>query len=127
MRTVQRNQIEVWYALKEGMTEIVDSDGNRTGEYEISYSDPVQAWFVLSPNRGAASREPFGIETNYTRLMTTGDMDCPIAEDTILWVGIEPTEEVEGETVLHPNNFVVTRVAPSLNYIVYAIREVDVA
>ena len=127
MKTVQRNQVPVWYALCLGEEEILDDAGNRTGEYDVKYSTPVMAWMVLSANRGSAAREAFGISTNYSRTMTTGDMDCPIAEDSVLWIGTDPTIEVEGVTVKVPHNFVVVRVSPSLNYISYAIREVDVS
>lgn len=127
MKTIQRNQTEVWYALPTGEEEIRDAQGYRTGERNIIYSEPVQTWMVLSPNRGSALREPFGIETNYNRIATTGDMDCPIKEDSILWVGIKPVTEENGVAVKHPHNFKVMRVAPSINYIVYALAEVDVS
>lgn len=127
MKTMERNQTEVWYALCTGETELLDGDGNRTGEYGISYSDPVQTWMVISPAKGSALREPFGIEVNYNKTMVTGRTDCPIAEDSILWIGVKPTEEVDGNVVNNPHNYVVTRIARSLNYIVYAVKEVDVA
>ena len=127
MKTIQRNQVKVWYALCEGEEEILDEDGNRTGEYDLKYSDPVPVWMVLSPHRGSAAREPYGISTNYSRTMTTGDMDCPIAEDSVLWIGTDPVLELEGQSIKIPHNFIVVRVSPSLNYITYAIREVDVS
>ena len=123
---MQRNQTEVWYALCNGKSEIV-LDGNlRTGEYTLSYATPVQTWMVLSPARGSALREPFGIETNYSKTLVTGDTSCPIAEDTVLWIDSVPSETVNGVTVTHPHNYKVVRVAKSLNYIVYAIQEIDV-
>lgn len=127
MKTIQRNQTEVWYALYGGETELLDGDGNRTGEYEITYGDPVKAWMVVSPARGSALREPFGIETDYTKTLITGDMDCPLSEDSVLWIGVEPSETVNGQVVANPYNYRVVRVAKSLNYIVYAVKEVDVA
>lgn len=127
MKTMERNQTEVWYALYGGEAELLDEDGNRTGEYEISYGEPVQTWMVISPAKGSALREPFGIETSYSKTMVTGDIDCPISEDSVLWIGVQPSEEVDGQTVANPYNYKVVRVAKSLNYIVYAIKEVDVA
>lgn len=126
MRLCQRNEQEVWYALPTGMTEIVDDAGYRTGEYEVTYADPVQTWMNLSPNRGNALREPFGIETEYTKIALCGDTSCPITEDTILWIGRVPSVTENGVTTTYPHNFRVMRVAASLNYILYAIQEVDV-
>lgn len=127
MKTIQRNQTEVWYALYGGQAELLDAAGNRTGEYEITYGTPIQAWMVLSPAKGSALREPFGIETNYSKVLVTDDIDCPLSEDSVLWIGVPPSEEVHGQVVANPYNYRVVRVAKSLNYIVYAIREVDVA
>lgn len=127
MKTIQRNQVAVWYSLCEGEQEIIDGNGNRTGEYDIQYADPVQTYMVISPNRGSAARDPYGISTNYTNVMTTGDLDCPIAEDSVLWIGTDPTVEVAGQTVKLPHTHIVVRVSPSLNYIQYAIREVDIS
>ena len=41
MRTVQRNKREISYALYSGVTDVVDSDGNLTGEQEITLCRPV--------------------------------------------------------------------------------------
>ena len=124
---MQRNQTEVWYALCTGKSEVLLDGTVRTGEYALTYATPVQTWMVLSPAKGSALREPFGIETEYSKVMVTGDTSCPIAEDTVLWIGVLPSETVQGVTVTHPHNYKVIRVAKSLNYIVYAIKEIDVA
>ena len=78
---------------------------------------------LLSPARGTADVEQFGINENYTNTMVTNDMSCPIEETTRLWIGV-PAYDLN-ENVL-PHNYVVIKKAPSINSITYAIKEVSV-
>ena len=118
MRELEINKQLIHYALFQGYTDAVDSDGYKTGEKTKSYSDPVALRINVSPARGNADREVFGIELAYSRTLTTDKLDCPIDVDTILWIGRDTTE---------PHNYVVHRIANSLNSITYAIRGVDVS
>lgn len=118
MREMEINKQKIYYALYNGMTDSVDASGYKTGEKEKSYSDPVPFRINVSPARGNAERDGFGIDLNYSKTMSTADMDCTIAEDSILWIGVEPTE---------PHNYYVVRKAVGLNDIVYAIREVKLS
>ena len=118
MRELERNKQRIYYALYTGKVDAVDANGYKTGEKTKSYSDPVSFRINVSPARGNADREIFGIELSYTRTMTTDKLDCPIDVDTILWVGRDTSE---------PHNYIVVRKAQSLNDIVYAIREVKLS
>lgn len=118
MRELEINKQAIHYALLTGYADAVDSAGYKTGEKTKTYSEPVSYRINVSPARGNADREIFGIDCNYTKTMTTANLDCPIQEDTILWIGIEPTE---------PYNYYVVRKAQSLHDIVYAIREVTLS
>lgn len=118
MRELERNKQRIYYALYTGKVDAVDENGYKTGEKTKSYSDPVSFRINVSPARGNADREIFGIELSYTRTMTTDKLDCPIDVDTILWVGRDTSE---------PHNYIVVRKAQSLNDIVYAIREVTIS
>lgn len=118
MRELEINKQTIYYALFEGYTDAVDSSGYKTGEKTKTYSEPQPYRINVSPARGNADREVFGIDCNYSKMMTTANLDCPIAEDTILWVGVGTDK---------PHNFVVERKAVSLHDIVYAIREVTLS
>lgn len=118
MRELEINKQLIHYALFQGYTDAVDSNGYKTGEKTKSYSDPVALRINVSPARGNADREVFGIELAYSRTLTTDKLDCPIDVETILWIGRNTTE---------PHNYVVVRKAKSLNDIVYAIREVTLS
>ena len=119
MKALARNKQTLWYALYTGKTAVYDADGLFTGEYEEGYSTPVEAKMNISPANGRAALEAFGIATNYDKVLVTDDMNCPIAEDTVLWIGIDATN--------NPHNYVVNRVAKSLNSITYGVTEVSVS
>lgn len=116
MRGLIRNTRPLSYALYEGKTELLDHNGNRTGEYVNAYSDPVTVRMNIAPASGAADWNPFGIDTPYTLAAMTFDTKLPISETSIVWVD-KSTDE--------PHNYVVTRVARSINNIVYALLEVE--
>lgn len=118
MRCCSRNKQTLYYALYEKSTERVDEYGNATGEPIKTYSAPIEARMNISPARGTADVEMFGINSNYTKTIVTDDINCPISETSILWIDREPTESY---------NYVVTQVAKSLNSITYAIKEVSVS
>ena len=118
MRELERNKQRIYYALYTGKVDAVDANGYKTGEKTKSYSDPVPFRINVSPARGNANREVFGIDYAYSKTMTTADLNCPIQEDTILWIG---------ETPDNPYNYYVVRKAASLHDIVYAIREVTIS
>ena len=117
MRLLDRNLQNVIYSCYEGMTEETDSDGNYTGERVKTYTDPKTIRMNVSPAKGNAQASQFGTDISYTRTAMTADLNCPIDENSKLWIGIPSTE---------PYNYKVTAVARSLNWIVYALKEVDV-
>lgn len=117
MRTLNRNKKTIYYAQYAGKTPIVDSNGLKTGEYTISYGDPVAINVNVSANRGAADVGMIGINENYVRSIVTDDMDCPINEETVLWID---------QPLTKPHNYVVTLVAKSINSITYAVKKVKV-
>ena len=122
MRGLERNKQKFYYALYTGKAEIVDADGNRTGQFVEGYTDPVAISANISAARGMADMEQFGIEANYSRVICLYDMSCPIDTDSILWIDITPDEDGEAGAVKH--NYAVVTVATSLNHKMIAVREV---
>lgn len=116
MRGLIRNKQQIWYAEYLGKTEIIDMNGNRTGEFVESYSEPKSAWMNLAPATGWVDWSPFGAFTSYDIAALTCEMDLPIKETSVVWI-YKPISE--------PHDYVVTRVARSLNDIVYALQSVD--
>lgn len=125
MRALERNKQTIYYALYEGVSDVVDLHGYKTCEKETTYSNPVKMRLNVSAARGNADVEQFGINDNYTKTLTTDVMDCPIDTDSILWIGISPDSNGESGSIKH--NYKVLRVAKSLNSIIYAVAEVNVS
>jgi hypothetical protein len=59
----------------------------------------------------------FGNLSDYDRVMSISGTDCPIDENSLLWIGTAVSE---------PHNFIVRRKAKSLNETAYAIQQVTV-
>ena len=112
------NKRPLWYALYQGKTQIEDEHGNKTGQWNTSYSSPVAVEMNISAAKGSSDVEQFGINENYSRTIVTDDMSCPINTDSVIWIDADPDTD--------PYNYRVVRVAKSLNTIVYAIQEVSV-
>ena len=116
MRSVQRNKQAIWYALRLDSTEVVDEYGNATGEFVEQYSVPMKLKINIGVPKGQINLERFGLNDDYSRVLATTDMNCPIAIDSILWVGIEPTL---------PHNYVVKKIMPAINQLLIGLQEVN--
>lgn len=139
MRCVDRNKSEFSYCLYSDKIPYMDEDGHRTGEHIVVYKDPVIMSANVSAASGYAQTEQFGNLDNYDKVIVTDDMECPIDENTVLFVDKEP-EFVEAETYAKVDDrivlqviqmpvydYTVRRVAKSLNSISYALSKVDVS
>jgi len=147
MRDLKRNQTEFWYCLLNPNTQeaIVDENGNETGELIPSYKKAVSMRANISPATGQNQVEQFGNLDSYDKVIVTCDMSCPIDENTVLFIDKRPEytnvqthEIVEGQALyaddevvektyeLPKYNYIVKRVAKSLNGISIAVRKVDV-
>ena len=117
MLCLNRNKQGVWYSLYQGVTDVVDSNGYKTGEKTKSFATPVEIRVNVSASRGSAITEGFGVNEDYDRTIVTSDMTCPISETTRLWVDVPVTS---------PHDYRVVRVAKSINSITIAISKVEV-
>lgn len=118
MKCIGINKQTLYYALFKEKSEIVDSYGYPTGEYEEKYYDPVAVRMNVSPANGHARLKEFGIMEDYTHVACTDDMNCPISEDSIIWYGVSTSE---------PYNYRVAWISRSLNSISYGLKKVTVS
>ena len=125
MKALLRNKQTFYYANPSTETAQYDDYGNETSEPAITYDTPVSAQANISPARGTAELEQFGINANYTKTIVSDNLTLPIDKSTILWIGIAPDKDGEAGTVKH--NYVVVGVAQSLNSTTIAIKEVSVS
>lgn len=116
MRVQTRNKQTFYYANLDKVTPTYDENGNLTGDEVITYSDPVEMKAVISMTRGGAESSLFGLNQVYDKYITLNKEDDVITEQSVLWIGIPPTE---------PHNYRVYRVAKSLNFIQIGIRRVE--
>lgn len=123
MRTLERNKQTFYYALFDSDVPATDPEGNKTGEYIARYKEPIKIRANISPASGDVQREPFGAMGEYDKVIVTDDIDCPIDENTVLFIDRPPKKKEDG-TLLY--DYIVKRVAKSLNTISFAVSKVDV-
>jgi len=118
VRTLERNKQTIYYALYEGKEPLKDEYGNPIGEYEVLYSEPVLLKINVSAARGEYSTRQFGEMENYEKILVTDDTNLPISETSILWIDSLDTTK--------PHDYIVKKVAKSLNSVSYAVSKVSV-
>ena len=117
MRSLNKNKRQIYYALYIGDEPILDEYGNETGERNPLYGEIEEMRCNVSAATGEEAVQAFGSVKNYTRVICVADNNCPLAEHTLVWFGIAPTEE---------HNYIIHRKADSKNGILYALQEVVV-
>ncbi len=118
MKALARNKQTLYYATCLGEVDQYDANGFYTGQKVVQYEEPVKARMNISPARGESDLEQFGISEAYDKLLVTDDLNCPITATSVLWIESPITE---------PHDYVVVRVAKSLNSVTIAVRQVDVS
>lgn len=133
MRCLVRNKCSFYYALYNGQTELIDEYGNVTGQYSVSYTDPKRMDGNVSAAQGEVQSRQFGDSVVYDKVIILDDPTIPIDEYAILWVDAPPELTEDGHLVLKddgsvktPHDYIVRKVAPSLNSVSIAISKVAV-
>ena len=123
MRTLLRNKSKFYYASYIGKNEIIDEYGNSTGEYEVVFGNPVKCLGNVSAAQGEMQSRQFGETESYDKVIVLDGVNVPIDEHSILWVDTLPLLNEDGTTDT-PYDYVVKKVARSLNGVSIAIRKV---
>lgn len=124
MKTLKRNQTRFWYLLYDGKESVRDEWENECGECRVRYLPAVAFAANVSAATGSAQVEQFGNFAGYDRVIVTDDVTCPIDENTVLFMDKEPEYSKDGAPLY---DYVVKRVAKSLNSISYAVSRVSVS
>lgn len=122
MRTLARNRRKFYYYLYKGKVPLYDTNGNRTGEYTLTYCPAVKCRGNISAGSGDVQVELFGTDVQYSKVIVLDDVKCPIDETTLLCVDIEP--QPYDEMGVPAYDYYVTAVAKSLNSVAIAINKV---
>jgi hypothetical protein len=107
----------VAYAFYQGVTELTDSDGNLTGEYSVSYTEPTKTLMNVSGGRGQADIALFGLTQTFARTATTEDLETKWNTETVFWIEADPETE--------PFDYRVVAVSRTINQVVIALAEVE--
>ena len=124
MKTMERNKVPFWYLLYDRKEAVKDEDGNETGDYRVVYKEAVFQRENISAATGSAQVEQFGNFIYYDKVIVTDDLCCPIDENTVLFIDKEPEYDEDGNPLY---DYIVKRVAKSLNSISYAVSKVNVS
>ena len=139
MKCLHRNKRPFYYCLYKGEIEILDEYGNLSGEKIVTYEDDVMEMANISTATGQSNTEQFGNLENYDKVIVIDDLDCPIDENSVLFIDKEPEYKdaeyneqtaitITGATVKVPvYDYIVRRVAKSLNSISIAVSKVKVS
>ena len=115
---LKRNTDTFFYAnVTSEVTDIKDEYGNLTGEYEITYTEPIEAHGCISPAKRSSYIEQFGIHLDYDKTITMASKPSGMTEDSILWIN---NSTVDG----HDN--IIKRIAIWKNSCVLLVKSVDV-
>lgn len=125
MRTLTRNKIRIYYANYRDRLPLKDEYGNLTGEYKVTYGNPVAVMANVSAARGESTTRQFGDDVRYDRIIVLDDPTFPITETSILWIDTHPEIATDGTTKT-PHDYIVKQVAPSLNSVSIAVSSVSV-
>ena len=155
MRCLKRNQRPFYYCLYKEEIPILDDYGNETGQTIVVYDEAVKMMANISQATGQSNTEQFGNLENYDKVIVTDDLNCPIDEHSVLFIEREPeyteiathesnvpaivgiaiagisvvgdSENVNVTYQQPKNDYIVKRVAKSLNHIAIAVRKVKVS
>ena len=115
MQLLKRNQRTISYKNFNGQqVPLIDDDGYETGETSVGYTEIKTVRAYMTANRGDASEEMFGTTLDYDNILYA-ELSCDIDEFSLLWVDVPTTDA---------NDYIVRRVATSLNHKAIAIKKV---
>ena len=133
MKCMERNKVRFFYALYMGKQEITDEYGNATGQYEVTHSSPVECYGNVSAAKGETQSRQFGENEAYDKVIVMDNEAPGIDEYSVLWVDTLPELDKDGHLavndegeVITPYDYIVKKVARSLNSVSLAISMVKV-
>jgi len=117
MRTLERNQQRMFYALYDKKEAVIDEYGNKTGEWDLAYGEKIEISGTVTSATGFAQPELFGIFDSYDKVVILDNPDLPIKSSTIFWI-----DDLEAEK----HDYKVVKPARSLNSLAVAVSKIAV-
>ena len=133
MVCMNRNKLTFFYALYVSKEQGTDDYGNPTGGVDVTYENPQECKANISAAKGETQTRQFGESENYDKVIIMGSDAPPIDEYSILWIDTVPQLDDTGALatnddgeVITPHDYIVKKVARSLNSVSIAISKVNV-
>lgn len=133
MKCMNRNKVSFFYALYKSREPILNTQGRATGQYKLIYGKPIEERANVSAAKGEMQTEQFGESETYDKVIVM-ELGTPINEYSRLWVDTMPQLDEDGSLALDekgeiitPHDYVVKKVAKSLNSVSFAISKVTVS
>lgn len=134
MRCLNRNKVRFFYALYEGRETILNAQGRPSGQHKVIHGNPIGEYANISAAKGETQTRQFGENESYDKVIVMDIGTSPIDEYSILWVDSVPQLNEDGSLavnekgeVITPHDYVVKKVAKSLNNVSIAISKVTVS
>lgn len=134
MRCMNRNKVKFYYALYKGREPILNEQGRKTGQYKVIHGNPIEGHANISAAKGETQTRQFGENESYDKVVVMDFITPLIDEYSVLWVDTLPTLNADGSLkvngageIITPHDYVVKKVAKSLNSVSIAISKVTVS
>lgn len=125
MRCLKRNKVSFYYANIIGSEEVTDDNGYKTGETRLIYDKPKELKANISVAQGEVVFQLFGGNESYDKIIVSDDVNIPINEYSALWIDTVPLFDEISKEVITPNDYIVKKIARSLNSISIAVSRVN--
>jgi hypothetical protein len=134
MRCLNRNKVKIYFAQYVGREDILNEDGRKTGRYRILHTNPIETYANVSAAKGETQARQFGESESYDKVIVMDNV-APLCIDeySVLWVDTEPELNEDGslavnenDEIITPHDYVVKKVAKSLNNVSIAVSKVSV-
>lgn len=123
---LKRNQRTFYYASFTGIETPLDGERRYHLGPVKTYSPPVPLEGFVSAATGREAAEAFGENIRYDKTIILYDPAAPVEETSVFWIDSVPILKENGTTDT-PYDYVVTRVARSLNLTAVAVAKVAVS
>lgn len=133
MKCLARNKRRFFYATYLDKTPRKDDYGNLTGEYDVLRNPPKELFANISAAKGETTTRQFGESEAYDKVIVLEGTAPQIDEYTVLWIDTTPQLDDNGALALNedgevitPHDYIVKKVAKSLNSVSIAVSRVKV-
>lgn len=134
MRCMNRNKVKLHFAQYVGREPILNEAGRKTGQYKVLHGNPIEIFANVSAAKGETQTRQFGESETYDKVIVMDIVSPSIDEYSVLWVDTEPQLNEDGSLAMNekgeiitPHDYVVKKVAKSLNNVSIAISKVTVS